>query len=78
MDEAIAEYARQCFSLRIGTLSAEQLKLDIGSAYPLDDELTAEVRGLDTFRDDIMDALEDFCDDFGIDGIVDEHGNKIV
>jgi rod shape-determining protein MreB len=48
MDEAIAEYARQCFSLRIGTLSAEQLKLDIGSAYPLDDELTAEVRGLDT------------------------------
>jgi len=30
------------------------------------------------FRDDIMDALEDFCDDFGLDGIVDEHGNKIV
>lgn len=30
------------------------------------------------FRDDITDALEDFCDDFGIDGIVDEHGNKIV
>lgn len=47
MDEAIVDYVKQSFSLRIGTPSAEQLKLDIGSAYPLDDELSAEVRGLD-------------------------------
>lgn len=48
MDEAIVEYARQNFSLRIGTPTAEQVKIDIGSAFPLESELTAEVRGLDT------------------------------
>jgi rod shape-determining protein MreB len=47
-DQAIVEYLRQRFSLRIGTPSAEQLKIAIGSAYPLESELTAEVRGLDT------------------------------
>lgn len=48
MDEAIVEYMRQNFSLRIGVQTAEQIKIDIGSAYPLDQELTAEVRGRDT------------------------------
>ncbi|MFV0443862.1 MAG: rod shape-determining protein [Planctomycetaceae bacterium] len=47
-DQAIVDYLRQRFSLRIGLASAEQLKLAIGSAFPLDTELTAEVRGLDT------------------------------
>lgn len=47
MDEAIVDYVRQRFSLRIGIATAEQLKLDVGSASPLDDELTTEVRGLD-------------------------------
>lgn len=47
-DQAIVEYLRQRYSLRIGIPSAEQLKLAIGSAYPLETELTAEVRGLDT------------------------------
>lgn len=48
MDEAIVDYVRQRYSLRIGMATAEQLKIDIGSAYPLDDELSAEVRGLDS------------------------------
>lgn len=48
MDEAIVEYMKQNFSLRIGTPTAEQIKIDIGSAFPLDQELTAEVRGRDT------------------------------
>ncbi|MBL8849387.1 MAG: rod shape-determining protein [Planctomycetaceae bacterium] len=48
MDQAIIEYVRQRFSMRIGAPSAEQLKLTIGSAFPLETELTAEVRGLDT------------------------------
>lgn len=48
MDQAIIEYVRQQFSMRIGAQSAEQLKLEIGSAYPLETELTAEIRGLDT------------------------------
>ncbi|REJ96914.1 MAG: rod shape-determining protein [Planctomycetota bacterium] len=48
MDEAIVEYVRQNFSMRIGTSSAEQIKVEIGSAYPRETEQTAEVRGLDT------------------------------
>lgn len=47
MDEAIVDYIRQRYSLRIGNSTAEQLKLEIGSAYPLESELSAEVRGLD-------------------------------
>lgn len=48
LDEAIVEYLKQRFSLRIGTPTAEKVKLQIGSAYPLEQELTMEVRGLDT------------------------------
>jgi rod shape-determining protein MreB and related proteins len=48
MDQAIIDYVRQRFSMRIGAPSAEQLKLTIGSAFPQETELTAEVRGLDT------------------------------
>jgi rod shape-determining protein MreB len=48
LDEAIIEYLKQHFSLRIGDQTAEQVKLEIGSAYPLERELTCEVRGLDT------------------------------
>src|SRR5258708_26316150 len=48
MDDAIVEYLKQHFSLRIGTQTAEQIKIEIGSAAPLDQELTSEVRGCDT------------------------------
>ncbi|WP_437185103.1 rod shape-determining protein [Planctomicrobium sp. SH668] len=48
MDEAIIDYLRQHYSLRIGRPSAEQLKIEIGSAAPLDTELSTEVRGLDS------------------------------
>ncbi len=47
LDEALVEYVRQHFSLRIGPQTAEQIKIRIGSAYPLDQEQTTEVRGLD-------------------------------
>lgn len=47
MDEAIVEYVRRQFSLRIGPQTAEQLKLRIGCAAPRDQELMSEVRGLD-------------------------------
>ena len=47
-DEAIVNYMKQHFSLRIGSQTAEQVKLEIGSAFPLEQELTSEVRGLDT------------------------------
>jgi rod shape-determining protein MreB len=48
MDETIVRYLRKRYSLRIGEQSAEQLKISIGSASPLDHELTCEVSGLDT------------------------------
>lgn len=48
MDQAIVDYMHDAFSLRIGLQTAEQLKIDIGSAYPLDEELTGRVSGLDT------------------------------
>lgn len=48
MDETIVRYLRRRYSMRIGEQSAEQLKIAIGSAAPLDHELTHEVSGLDT------------------------------
>lgn len=48
MDDAISDYLRQHYSLRIGRPTAEQLKIEIGSASTLDTELSAEVRGLDS------------------------------
>jgi rod shape-determining protein MreB len=47
MDEAIVEYLKRKHALRVGTPTAEQIKIEIGSAAPLDQELTAEVRGRD-------------------------------
>ena len=47
IDQAIMEYMKQHFALRIGDQTAEQLKIKIGCAYPLDQEQTCEVRGLD-------------------------------
>ena len=48
MDQAVVDYLRRYYSLRIGPAAAERLRIDVGSAAPLEEELTAEVRGLDT------------------------------
>jgi rod shape-determining protein MreB len=47
LDEAIISYVKEKYGITIGQQSAEQIKLDIGSAWPVDDELTAEVKGRD-------------------------------
>jgi rod shape-determining protein MreB len=47
MDQAIVHYLRRHYSLRVATSAAEQLRIDIGSAYPLEEELSDEVRGID-------------------------------
>jgi rod shape-determining protein MreB and related proteins len=47
-DKAIADYLKRHFSLRISLPTAERLKIEIGSAYPLEEEKTAEANGLDT------------------------------
>ena len=47
MDQAVVDYLRRRYGLRIGLAAAEQLRIEIGSAYPLDDELIEEVAGAD-------------------------------
>ena len=47
MDEAIINYLKKTYNLMIGERTAEEIKVKIGSAYPLDEELTMEVRGRD-------------------------------
>jgi len=45
MDESIINYARQKYNLLIGERTAEQAKIDAGSAYPLEEELMVTLRG---------------------------------
>ena len=45
MDEEIIHYARQKYNLLIGERMAEKVKIEAGSAYPLEQELTVELRG---------------------------------
>ncbi len=47
MDEAISAYIRRDFNLVVGESTAEEIKITIGSAFPLSEELTMEVRGKD-------------------------------
>lgn len=48
MDQAIVDYLHRHYSLRIGVPAAERLKIDLGSAYPLEQEQVAEIGGLDS------------------------------
>ncbi|GJQ23741.1 MAG: rod shape-determining protein [Planctomycetia bacterium] len=47
IDEAILQYIRKRYNLDIGHRTSEQIKIEIGSAYPLEEELTMEIRGRD-------------------------------
>jgi len=47
LDAAIVEYLRKTYNLMIGERTAEEIKVRIGSAYPLEEELTMDVRGRD-------------------------------
>ncbi len=47
INEAIVNYVRRAFNLYIGERMAERAKIEIGSAYPLMEELTYEIRGRD-------------------------------
>ncbi|MBJ7366589.1 MAG: rod shape-determining protein, partial [Thermoleophilia bacterium] len=47
LDEAIVNYVKRERKLLIGSQTAEEVKLEIGSAYKLKDEMKAEVRGRD-------------------------------
>jgi rod shape-determining protein MreB len=67
-DEAIASYIRRKYNLMIGERTAEEVKIAIGTALPLERELTLDVRGRDLVAglprtipmtsSEIMEAME--------------------
>jgi rod shape-determining protein MreB len=68
MDEAIANYVRKKYNVMIGDRTAEEVKIQIGTALPLERELHMEVRGRDLIAglprtvpltsSEVMEALE--------------------
>jgi rod shape-determining protein MreB len=69
MDEEIIQYLKKKYNLLIGERSAEFVKIQIGSAYPLDEPMTMEIKGRDLREgipktividdQEIREALED-------------------
>jgi rod shape-determining protein MreB and related proteins len=69
LDEAIISYVKKEHKLMIGSQTAEEVKLEIGSAYPLREEVQAEIRGRDMITglpktvvlssEDVRSALEE-------------------
>ena len=67
-DEAIASYIRKKYNLMVGDRTAEEVKIAIGTALPLERELTMEVRGRDLIAglprtipitsSEVMEAIE--------------------
>lgn len=47
LDSAITDYIKKTFNLAIGDKTAEEIKIKIGSAIPLEDEIAMQVRGRD-------------------------------
>ena len=47
LDEAITSYVKRAFNLAIGDRTAEQVKIEIGSAYPLEQEMDMVIKGRD-------------------------------
>jgi rod shape-determining protein MreB len=48
IDGAIVNYMKRAYNLLIGERTAEEIKLRVGSVYPLDEEITMEVKGRDS------------------------------
>ena len=48
LDAAIVNYMKRAYNLMIGERTAEEIKMKVGSAAPLDEELTMEVKGRDS------------------------------
>lgn len=68
LDAAIAEYIRRKYGLAIGERTAEEIKIEVGSAMYLENKLTIEIRGRDMISglprvlnvtsDDVTDAIQ--------------------
>jgi rod shape-determining protein MreB len=69
MNEAVIEHLKKTYNLMIGERTAENIKIKIGSAYPLEEEMTMEVKGRDLVAglpkavtitsEEIRDALQE-------------------
>jgi len=69
MDEAITQYIKRKYNLLIGERTAEQIMIEIGSAYPLETPRTMEIKGRDLMEgvpksvtisdDEIREALDE-------------------
>lgn len=69
MDSAIVNYMKRVYNLIIGERTAEEIKIKIGSAFALEEEISMEVRGRDSVAglpktitivsNEIRDALKD-------------------
>jgi rod shape-determining protein MreB and related proteins len=69
IDQAIAEYIRRKHGLAVGDRTAEEIKIKIGSALPVEKELTLEIRGRDLVQglpktisvstNEIVEAIQD-------------------
>ncbi|MGH2547566.1 MAG: rod shape-determining protein [Acidimicrobiales bacterium] len=47
LDEAILQFVKKQYSLALGERTGEEVKMTLGSAWPLEEEVTAEIRGRD-------------------------------
>ncbi len=47
LDDAVMQYVKKEYSLAIGDRTAEEIKIQMGSAWPMEEELTADIRGRD-------------------------------
>jgi len=47
IDQAIADYIKKTFNLAVGDKTAEQIKIQVGSAVPLEEELVMVIKGRD-------------------------------
>jgi len=47
LDDAVLQYVKKEYSLAIGDRTSEEIKIQMGSAWPMEEELTADIRGRD-------------------------------
>ena len=59
LDDAIINYVKREYKLMIGQQTAEEVKLEIGSANPLGEEMQAEIRGRDLVSGPAQDGRAD-------------------
>jgi rod shape-determining protein MreB len=45
LDESIIQYIKRKYNLLIGERTAEQVKMELGSAFPLDEPISMEIKG---------------------------------